>query len=564
MAIDSGRHARLGRITLIVIAAAPPLAAVAGQWDWVRSHPLPALLVLACYELLVGLAGVLGAAYGELNRRWSARPTEAIDAALRRQVSGYGRRYRRFLQQLHRDADLKGPGDRSLELVFVDVDLAAGPPGGGAGGTVWEFLREHRALAIVGPPGSGKTTLLKHMTLVLARGRAARRLGAPRHKNPILLYLRDHAAAIAADPEVTLPKVVRASVRTYGAAEPPRWFERQLTAGRCVVLLDGLDEIARQEDRRLVVDWVEQQIALYSGNRFVLTSRSHGYGAHPLNTATVLRVRPFTPGQITRFVHGWYLATERRGAGRPDEGGRPAAGDGADDLLRRLHAAPEPLELATSPLLLTMMASVHRHGGALPGSRVDLYRALCQVLLGERRAAVGVVQDLTVEQQETVLRVLARHLMERQVRELPVTEAADVIAPALARVRPQMDALDFLRSVARDSGLLLERANGVYCFAHQTVQEYLAAACILETGHIDLLVRNLGRSWWRETTLLYAAQTDASAIVGACLDGGEPSVQKIALAADLAGQARRLDPELRRRVDAMLDAAGGDGDREPR
>ena len=112
-----------------MIAAAPPLAAAAGQWDWVRSHPLPALFVVACYELLAGLAGVVGAAYGELNRRWSARLTEAIGAALRRLVSGYGRRYRRFLQQLHRDVDLKGLSTHSLGLehmaAIVDIQVRA-------------------------------------------------------------------------------------------------------------------------------------------------------------------------------------------------------------------------------------------------------------------------------------------------------------------------------------------------------------------------------------------------------------------------------------------------------
>ena len=58
--------------------------------------------------------------------------------------------------------------------------------------------------------------------------------------------------------------------------------------------------------------------------------------------------------------------------------------------------------------------------------------------------------------------------------------AGTVIAPSLASVRPQMDANEFLESIADGSGLILERENGLYCFAHHTMQEYLAGGGIRE------------------------------------------------------------------------------------
>lgn len=230
------------------LAAAAPFAGGAALWDWVRRHPVLFAAALLAYEVALVAANVLGQALGEAQKSWTASLGRAIDAAARRLVSRYGRRYRRFLTLIHHDVDLKGlatRGEYSLALtdVFVDVGLvprpahdapasvvAAQPPQPKQGPLrrpVWEFLREAaagHALVIIGPPGGGKTTLLKHITLVLAAGgQPARARGAPRHKVPILLYLREHAAAIAADPAVTLPSIAAAAMGRSGLAEPPGW-----------------------------------------------------------------------------------------------------------------------------------------------------------------------------------------------------------------------------------------------------------------------------------------------------------------------------------------------------
>jgi predicted NACHT family NTPase len=59
----------------------------------------------------------------------------------------------------------------------------------------------------------------------------------------------------------------------------------------------------------------------------------------------------------------------------------------ADDLLRRLDGAPGLYALTVNPLLLTMIAIVHRYCGALPGSRADLYGQICQAMLWQRQEA---------------------------------------------------------------------------------------------------------------------------------------------------------------------------------
>ena len=119
--------------------------------------------------------------------------------------------------------------------------------------------RSRVVLALVGQPGSGKSTLLAHAARRSAQTAVRGRLG--RRRVPILLALREHAESIVADPAISLPDVIRAAVGGAPGKEPGGWWERQLRRGRCLVLLDGLDEVASADDRLAVADWVERQVA---------------------------------------------------------------------------------------------------------------------------------------------------------------------------------------------------------------------------------------------------------------------------------------------------------------
>src|SRR5262249_46383521 len=61
----------------------------------------------------------------------------------------------------------------------------------------------------------------------------------------------------------------------------------------------------------------------------------------------------------------------------------------------------------------------------------------------------------------------------------------------------------FLRVIDERAGLLVERAPGVYAFAHLTFQEYLAARAIADReDYIVYTLKRLHKPWWREVLLL--------------------------------------------------------------
>ena len=474
-------------------------------------------------------------------------------------VLGYGYRYRRWLLDSLRfvdTRDLATGGDHIPELsdVYVDVALVS-QAAGQASGEVSERhsigeLLDRRApvlLAVVGQPGSGKSTLLAHAARRSAQGGVFGR----RRRVPVLLALRECAASVVADPGVSLPDVIRGAVGSAVGKEPGGWWERQLSGGRCLVLFDGLDEVAREDDRRVVAGWVEHQVAEFAGNHFVVTSRPYGLPDTLAKRADVLVVRPFTAEQVRVFLEGWYLAAERHATGASGRAARRAARMRARESAARLgallRAHPGLQDLSVNPLLLTMIATAHRYRGALPGSRADLYGEICQVLLSRRAQAKDLPELLPWSAKQSLLGALAYQMMRDHVSEVSVERVLEVLGPQLERFPAGVTGEAFLEDVAH-SGLLGEVPGGGYEFTHLTFQEYLAARHV--NGAPDLvksLADNVDDPWWHETVLLYAAAADASPVVRACLDSG--TIPALTLAFDCDEASAEIDPELRKRLE---------------
>lgn len=328
-------------------------------------------------------------------------------------------------------------------------------------------------------------------------------------------------------------------------------------------MLDGL-EVADPALRGQVVAWVERQANACCNNRFMVSSRPHGYQSNPLSSATVLEAAPFSWKQVQRFVHNWYLATEVMRTQRQDTGVEQQAREGAEELLGRLRRTQVLSELAINPLLLTMIANVHYHSNKLPERRVELYAEICEVFLGKRQAARGIESDsdLTPMQKQRVLQVLAHEMMSRKTRTLPLDDVAGVISEPLSRVSPGMAGSAFVKVIEEGSGLLVEHEHGIYAFSHLTFQEYLASEHVRDLRLDGALVERVEDTWWHETIRLYCARADATPVIRACLRPARPSLAVLSLAVQCLDEARDVQPEVRARLVELLKTGVEDADPE--
>ncbi|MGF1518512.1 MAG: GUN4 domain-containing protein [Nodosilinea sp.] len=416
---------------------------------------------------------------------------------------------------------------------------------------------DFRRLAILGAPGSGKTTMMRYLTLMYA-ARTPRKLhpNAPQFI-PVLLYLRDVYPTILQKPDLPLADLITdwaKKLQTTDPLKPPTgWFAKKLSQNRCLILLDGLDEVADESQRQQISRWVDRQMYEYPDTPFILTSRPLGYEKAQLQEdVMVLEVESMTTEQIHTFVRNWYLATEVKSqGGEVDLGIREEAEQQANRLIAEIDRQPALAEMASNPLLLTMIATVHRRRASLPLNRVELYREICQVLLEKRQRAKGMTDVLTADQKQSVLQPLALDLTQRNTLKFTLAEVRPLLQAKLATL-PGLDWTpeQFLKQLREVDALIAKEQEDVFEFAHRSFQEYLTATEIKETNQEALLIEALNDSesleWWADTMRLYAAQTDTSNLIDAVLrqqaPSPEPSLDMLLLAIDFWQMGRTVQP----------------------
>ncbi|NEZ65914.1 NACHT domain-containing protein [Leptolyngbyaceae cyanobacterium CCMR0082] len=398
----------------------------------------------------------------------------------------------------------------------------------------------YRRLAILGAPGSGKTTLMRYVTLMYALRKPRRLYPTAPNFIPVLLYLRDIYKQIIENPDLTLADLLTDWVQDLQRTEPLKppkgWFAKKLKQKHLLILLDGLDEVADEQDRKQVSLWVDRQMYEYPETAFILTSRPLGYQHAQLKEGvTVLAVAPLTSDQIQDFVHQWYRETEIKAQGHEDLGVREAADRQAKLLLQEVNTNNALRDLAENPLLLTMIATVHRRRGSIPRNRVELYRDICQVLLEKRQQAKGIPDVLTASQKQAILQPLSLELMRRNTRKFTLADITSLLEAKLANLpQVQFTPEDFLKRLQEVDALIAKEQEGEFEFADLSFQEYLAAVEIKGTYQEACLLEMFSDAeklaWWAETMKLYAAQGDATQLIETALV--DSNFEKLLLAID--------------------------------
>lgn len=375
-----------------------------------------------------------------------------------------------------------------------------------------QHVEAHPKIVLLGNPGSGKTTLLKYLTLLLSRFQRASNF-LPFYV-PIFLKVSEYAHVLQKNPSKRLLDFLLNDYdRQFG-----KLFQWALENGQVVLALDGLDEVLDISQRLKVVNEVHDIVARMPENRYIISSRIVGYEDARLGAKFVhFTIQPFNHSQIKNFCEVWYKAVLSA-----SENNLEQLKTRSEKLFTAIISKKEIANLASNPLLITLIASIHFKGHSLPSNRVQLYDVATETLL-QYWVQQRVTDGSQLKEKDDVIEILspiAFHIHDSSPEGL--IEEKDFYAQcsmifrreeyALTSTEIKREVRELIRFLREQSGFFHEKGiddssrSRYFGFLHQTFQEYLAAIEIINRWKENSLdfANLIGNARWVESLRLAA------------------------------------------------------------
>ncbi|MFN0212936.1 MAG: NACHT domain-containing protein [Saprospiraceae bacterium] len=357
-----------------------------------------------------------------------------------------------------------------------------------------EIVNKDENLMVLGKPGAGKTTYLKYLTLRMT----SKDKGSKIKQRRLPIFVTLHEFAKSGKP---LLDYMVEQFGLCGFEDAKSFIERMLSNGDCIVLLDGLDEVSRETSLDTVIQEVTDFTRRYRESRFVVSCRVAAYN-HSFPKFKEVEIADFNKAQIEDFV-GKYFQKEH-------ETGR--------DCWKKLQESQPLLEMASSPLLLTLLCITYDERQDFPSNRALLYGRAIDALLNRWDASRRIKRDKLYKDLDeprllNLLSRLAAGYFEANVyffREEDLhQQIGNFLADLFGEESRSKGAL-VLQDIEQHYGLIVRRSQYAFSFSHLTFMEYFTAQYVVDkagSGALNGLIESHFRvDRWLEVFVLTAGK----------------------------------------------------------
>ncbi|MCA0239169.1 MAG: NACHT domain-containing protein [Bacteroidetes bacterium] len=359
------------------------------------------------------------------------------------------------------------------------------------------IVNQLQRFIVLGKPGAGKTTYLRYLTLMMLQPFSQ----IEQRKLPVFVTLREWA-----DRKKPLMDFIVEQFDICGFEEARPFVERVLGNGDCVVLFDGLDEVSQEANQHGIIQEIKDFSDKYGKNQFIISCRVAAYNRW-FERFSDVEMADFNEAQIEQFIRNWFHA-------EPEVG---------KECWEKLQKSPQLKELASVPLLLTLLCIVYNRSNNFPPNRANLYEEAIDALLRDWDATRRISRDdvykqLSITRKKSMFARIAWGTFTENMYFVPeriLTKQIEKYIEHLPGFKPEeldVDSQAVLKSIEAQHGIFVERAKKVHSFAHLTFQEYFTAKYIVDNareGTLERLVNeHLYDDKWKEVFLLVAGMLD--------------------------------------------------------
>ncbi|MCU1644292.1 MAG: hypothetical protein JWN03_4567 [Nocardia sp.] len=417
---------------------------------------------------------------------------------------------------------------------------------------------QEKAVLLLGEAGAGKSLLSKHFLLHWAQ--QPRKL-QQKQQLPVLVELH------RCDGSVDLPSLIATRFRLPRDKNDSRAMEfvtQRLNDGAMRLLFDGLDEVNADQQPGVIAALEAFRKTHSSGddaNSIVVTGRGSAYNGS-LGAFEVIQIAGFDDSSILRFLDRWLTVERSAGSGLTDA--EIAELGTAERIFDQIRQSPQLLQLARTPLLLSLLADLYtgsllRRGRSLPASRAAFYSRVSDHM---------VTRDLLLDRGERTspfepgdkLAVLKRIALA--MTETPA-EQGDRLVIAKERLRvvlaATLAALDLRaehgRELVRDltdrSQMLVSSDTGErFWFPHRSFQEYFTARALEGPVGAGRLLAGYWSdpTFWHDTVRFWCGLdgNNCTTVVERLFDSNDLKHQVLAL--ECLSEASEIDDRLADRI----------------
>ncbi|MCP4402323.1 MAG: NACHT domain-containing protein [bacterium] len=363
-----------------------------------------------------------------------------------------------------------------------------------------DAIKENQRLFIFGKPGAGKTTFLKYLTL--------QAIESVLSYVPIFVPLKQFS-----DTGQNLWEFILQQFERCNFPDAEALIQTALQEGKALVLCDGLDEVNKEGAHRTrIIQELNDFSQKYDNSKFIITCRVAA-AEYFFKGFRYVEMADFDDEQVRCFVTNWFTASENPFLTK----------DAAENFLEECTERSERLlDLAKSPLLLTLLCIAYEETLTFSDKRSEIYEEALDALLKKWDSSRGILRGnmyhkLSLNRKRQMFSRIAAETFERGEYLFKQSELERKIVAFLKTLPPadqdeEIDGEPIIKAIEAQHGIFVERAQKLYSFSHLTFQEYFTAKYILahqQHGALKALIfRHCTDEDWREVFLLTAEMLD--------------------------------------------------------